>query len=133
MRVAYSVGHVPPAPVVEIRLGVPSESLSVGPLSALLDAGSDGCIVPFPYIEALGVPPDERKYMRGLWDDRRVVDVYLLDIGIGSMRLPAIEVVGDDQGTEILLGRNVISKLVITLDGPRGVLELRDRTMVRYT
>lgn len=32
--------------------------------------------------------------------------------------LPGIEVVGDEQGRDVLLGRNVLNKLIVLLDGP---------------
>jgi hypothetical protein len=40
--------------------------------------------------------------------------------------LPAIEVVGDEQGNEIIIGRNILNRLVMTLDGPKRVLETED-------
>ena len=44
--------------------------------------------------------------------------VFAVDVSIGSLRLPAIEVVGDERGNEIVLGRNVLNKLRLLLDGP---------------
>jgi hypothetical protein len=34
-------------------------------------------------------------------------------------------VVGDDTGDEIVLGRNVLNSLLLTLDGPTQVTEVR--------
>ncbi len=55
----------------------------------------------------------------------RRVSVYSVDLVIGTVRLPDIEVVGDDWNREIILGRNVLNKLELLLDGPRGVTELK--------
>ena len=54
---------------------------------------------------------------------------------IAGQRLPAVEVAADDLGEDILLGRNVLNKLILLLDGPRaqaGVLTRRqaDRSRV---
>jgi len=41
-----------------------------------------------------------------------------------SLRLPLVEVVADDRGNEVIVGRNVLNKLIVTLDGPKQVLEI---------
>jgi len=48
----------------------------------------------------------------------------LLDVGIGGLRLPLVEVVADDRGNEVIVGRNVLNNLIVTLDGPKQVLEI---------
>jgi hypothetical protein len=40
--------------------------------------------------------------------------------------LPGIEVVGDDLGNEILLGRDVLNRLRLLLDGPAEMSKLMD-------
>jgi hypothetical protein len=52
--------------------------------------------------------------------------IYSVDIGIGLARLPAVEVVADDRSAEIVLGRNVLNKLVVTLNGPQRTIEVRE-------
>jgi hypothetical protein len=42
-----------------------------------------------------------------------------VDLGSTEIRLPAIEEVGDP-GTEIILGRDVLNRLRLMLDGPAG-------------
>jgi hypothetical protein len=44
--------------------------------------------------------------------------LYLVDIQIGNMTLPGLEVVGDEVSNEIILGRNVLNRLRVLLDGP---------------
>ena len=44
-----------------------------------------------------------------------MVDFILFD----TIRLPDIEVVADDWGSNIIIGRNVLNKLHIQLDGPK--------------
>jgi predicted aspartyl protease len=124
MKFSYDIDYFPPAPSVEIRLGVPDESFTVGPLRALVDTGADVSIVPLHYIEPLSVQVDNRKYLRSQWGEHRQVDTYLLDVGIGDMRLPVVEIIADEQGGEVILGRNVLNKLVMTLNGPEQMLEI---------
>jgi len=44
---------------------------------------------------------------------------------LGSLRLPGVFVVGDELGSEIVLGRNVVNKLRVLLDGPAGQSDIR--------
>ena len=76
-------------------MGTPNESLTVGPLRAFVDTGADGLLAPFRHIEPLGAQIDNRKYLRSQWGVQRIVDVYLLNVGIGGLRLPLVEVVAD--------------------------------------
>ncbi len=124
MKLAYDTDYFPPAPSVEIRLGAPNESLNIGPLRAFVDTGSDTLLVPYGHLESLGAQIDNRKTLRSQWGERRTVDVYLLDVGIGDIRLPLIEVVADERGSEVILGRNVLNKLIVTLNGPKQELEI---------
>jgi predicted aspartyl protease len=124
MKFPYDTDYFPPAPSVEISLGALDEPFVVGPLQALVDTGADASIVPIQYIRSLRVQVDNRKYLRSQWGERRLVDTYLLDVGIGGLRLPLVEIVANEWGEEIILGRNVLNKLTVILDGPKQVLEI---------
>jgi hypothetical protein len=56
--------------------------------------------------------------MRSQWGERRQVLLYLVDVKIGEITLPGIEVVGDDQTNEVVLGRDVLNRLRVLLNGP---------------
>ena len=124
MRFSYSSDYVPPAPVLEIRLALPGESFAVGPLTALLDTGADANIVPLRHIQPLGAQIEDQRYLRSPWGERRPVYTYLLDIEVAGLRLPSIEVVADDTGDEVIVGRDALNRLRITLDGPAGTFDV---------
>lgn len=124
MRGNYSDEYYPPAPVLEIRLGLPGELFSVGPLIALLDTGADATIVPTRHLRPLEAPIADHRNLRGLRGDRSAVFTYRLDIEVAGLRLPSIEVVADAVGDEVIVGRDVLNRLRITLDGPAGALEV---------
>ena len=124
MKVPYDNKYTPPAPRPEIRLAAPDEAFRSRPLIALVDTGADATMVPAHQIKPLGVQIDNRKVLRSPWGERYPVNVYLLDVEVGDLRLPLIEVVADDRGDEVILGRNVLNRLVMVLDGPRQVLEI---------
>lgn len=124
MKAPYDTGYAPPAPCLDIRLGAPDESFVEQPLKALVDTGVDVTIVRARYIEPLGLQIDNRKTLRSSWGERRPVNVFLLDVGIGEIRIPLIEIVADDRGSEVILGRNVLNRLVVVLDGPKQTLQI---------
>jgi len=124
MSIPYLDSYYPPIPVLEISLGYPQEMLTHGSLTALIDTGADGTLVPQSLIDELGAPPIDQVRVRSHWGEWRHAQLFTVDIGIGAFRLPAIEVVGDDQGQEIVLGRNVLNRLRLLLDGPARQVEL---------
>lgn len=48
----------------------------------------------------------------------------MVDLELGSLTLPGVFVVGDEQGDEIILGRNVLNELRLLLDGPAELTEV---------
>jgi len=53
------------------------------------------------------------------------VFLYLVDVAIGKVTLPGIEVVGDPSGNEIIVGRDILNRLRILLDGPAKITEVQ--------
>ncbi len=126
IRLPYSSDYFPTAPILRVRLGLPDEALRIGPLDALIDTGADGTIVPAYMIEELGAESDNDKILRGYSGEGVVVKMYYLDIAIGKGRFPAVEVAADPRADQVMIGRNLLNKLVITLNGPKQELEIKD-------
>ena len=94
-------------------------------MAALVDTGADLCIVPGHYPAPLNLVADDEGYLRPSGGVRRRVQIFTVDLGIGQTRLPAVEIAADEVEIEFVLGRNVLNRLVIVLDGPHELLELR--------
>jgi predicted aspartyl protease len=124
MRFAYRTWPYPPAPVIPIRLGLPEQSLTLGPFDAVVDTGADLCLVPVALLSELSVPPIGYRRLCSAWGHRQPVSVFAMDIGLGKIRLPSIEVAAYPGGDEVILGLNALNKLVLVLNGPRQMLEL---------
>jgi len=43
---------------------------------------------------------------------------YQLDVQINGITLPGVEVIGDEIANEVVIGRNILNKLRVQLDGP---------------
>lgn len=117
MKYPYHNSYFPPLPSLEVVLQSP-EGNRTEPLTVLVDTGADTTIVPTTYLVRLGTNPFEDGFLRSQWGERRPVGIYLLDVHVANLYLPGIEVVGDEQGREVILGRNVLNTLILLLDGP---------------
>jgi gag-polyprotein putative aspartyl protease len=118
MKFQYNLDYYPPIPVAEVSFITASESLRAGPLLATVDSGADGTIVPISHLNEIKASPTVDMMMRSQWGERRRVLLYLVDVQIGEITLPGIEVVGDDQTDEVILGRDILNRLRVMLDGP---------------
>ncbi|MDW8326160.1 MAG: aspartyl protease family protein [Anaerolineales bacterium] len=103
---------------------MPEQPLALGPFDAVVDTGADICLVPITLLSGLDVPPIGYRYLRSAWGQRQSVSVFALDIGIGTIRLPSMEVAAYPVGEEVILGLNARNRLVVILNGPKQMLEL---------
>lgn len=83
-----------------------------------MDTGADATIVPLSIVRELQAGVVTFKTVRGYAGGRRTVRTYLVDVEIGPFTLPGVEIVGDTAADEVLLGRDVLNKLRLLLDGP---------------
>jgi len=123
MSYRYADAWHPPMPVLEVQLSHPEQTLSQKLHTAIVDTGADGTLVPIQLIERLNSLTDQVR-VRGQWGEWHRMCMFTVDVGIGSLRLPAVEVVGDQRGDKIILGRNVPNQLRLLLDGPEALLEV---------
>lgn len=114
----YDFSIFPPAPRLEIRLIALPHNAVYGPISAFVDTGADATIVPLDIVRQLRAGAVTLKTVRGYTGDRHTVRTCLVDVEIGTFVLPGIEIVGDDASDETLLGRDVLNRLRLLLDGP---------------
>ena len=117
---SFSASYVPPAPVLPVQLALPEQSPGAESYPALVDTGADGTFVPTAILEKLAAPIAYMTNARAhLGDVLFRVPVHDVDLILfGSIRLPGVEVVGDDWRDRIILGRNVLNRLRLELDGP---------------
>jgi hypothetical protein len=122
----YNESYFPPIPVVEVTLIMAAEMHRIGPLEAIVDSGADATIVPLEYLERIQAPATVEKSVRSQWGDRHRVMLYLVDVQVGGITLPGIEVVVDEWSDEVLLGRDVLNRLQVLMDGPRRRVEISE-------
>ena len=87
-------------------------------LRAFVDSGADATLVQRSLLEGIQATFADDAHLRSQWGERRRVRLYVVDVKIGDWVLPSITVVGDDRSSELIVGRDVLNRLRILLDGP---------------
>jgi predicted aspartyl protease len=131
MKQTYNSDYHPPSPALDVRLYSAVTDQFNGPFSAILDTGSDATLVPLSCLRAIGAEETSPGWMIGITGDRQSVALYFVDIYLGQLAFPGIRVIGDKNAQEIILGRDVLNKLSLFLDGPQQQTLLPDAAMVR--
>jgi predicted aspartyl protease len=124
MKQQYSFAYFPPMPVLPIAFSFPDRDQWHGPMFAIVDTGADFTIVPISVVQLLNLPIVGDANLVSQWQDRRAVLVYQTDIQIGTEHIFSVEIAGDPESNEVILGRNVLNELDLHLDGPALQCEL---------
>lgn len=119
----YDATYDPPMPVCDVRITAATTGRQAT-VNAIVDTGADITIVPVRLLRNIGARRVFQTTLRSQWGEKRLVFLYLVDLAINEVLLPGIYVVGDEVGNEVVLGRNVLNKLVVTLDGPRQTVRI---------
>ncbi len=121
----FSSEYNPPIPVVLVRLSYGDGQFTES-FQAIVDTGADATIIPEDIARQIRATPLNPGYLETQWGETHPVTIYLLNFEIENLRLPGMVVAGDPTATEIILGRNVLSKLPLFLDGPSQQTDLLD-------
>lgn len=78
----YDASFMPSMPVVAIRIGR-SLTPPALPLTALIDSGADGSIIPLPYLRQVRARKERSLWMRTVTGKRSVVDMYMISMHFG--------------------------------------------------
>lgn len=105
----------PQLPVVIRNIASTDTTLEI---TALLDTGADATLVPKSFLEQIQADELYATRIRSHWGEWRAVTVYVVDLVVAGENLPAVEVIADELGDVVLLGRNVLNQLILLLDGP---------------
>lgn len=122
-RFAYDTVFDPAMPVCELTL-VSAATGGRMTLSAIVDTGADATIIPTRFLRQIGARRVFETGLRSQWGERRMVFLYLVDLKINEIALPGAYVVGDEIGDDVVLGRNALNKLKVTLDGPEEIVSV---------
>lgn len=120
----YSANYSPAMPVCMVYIGAGGAPPTLGPFTAIIDTGADITVIPLPYLQQVNAKRISRGRARSLWGDLKIVDVYSVALNLDGLKFAALRVLADDAGEEIILGRFVLNRLKVTLDGPSALTEI---------
>ncbi|MEW5987674.1 MAG: retroviral-like aspartic protease family protein [Chloroflexota bacterium] len=121
----YDTGYNGPAlPVVEVGIQAMGKNDRRTVLKAMVDSGADATMIPVRHLTRIGARKVDKRWMRGIDGLRYPVDIYGISVTVGPHTFHAVEVIGDRQNQEALLGRDVLNQMVVTLNGLAYVVEI---------
>ncbi len=117
----YDHGLEPPAPLLPLRVAAPDVDVGAV-LWALLDTGADCTIVPRTTPRALGLPAIDEVWIEGVAGVARRRTVYQARVEFAGIHsLAPVVALGD----HAILGRDLLNRAFVRLDGPRLTFSLR--------
>jgi hypothetical protein len=119
-RVAYD----PPMPVLDIGISRPGLGTPSATVEAVVDTGADGTLIPRDILEQADAIFVDRAYLRGITGHRQPVDLYLITLHLGPLRIAGVRAVALPPGETPILGRDVLNQLNLALIGTAGVTEV---------
>ena len=104
-----------PMPVLDIGVSRPGVNVPSATVEAVVDTGADGSLLPLDVLEQAGAIFVDRAYLRGITGQRQAVDLYLITIHLGRLRITGVRAFALPPGNAAILGRDVLNHLDITL------------------
>lgn len=112
----YNPDYNPSAPFVDIVLNNDAEDAVPIQLAAQIDSGADASLVPISLLLQIDAEYDYTRSMVTADGRRQSVDLYAVAITLAG-RTFYRTVVGVARGDEVIIGRDILNHLIVTLDG----------------
>lgn len=114
----------PPAPYVLVTVAHPDELTVAADVPAKVDTGAARTILPSTLAERLRLDVVARHEFEGLGGQRVVLPIVRLLLTIRGCSTLDLNAASSDGEPYILLGRDVLNRYKIVLDGPNGKLQI---------
>jgi predicted aspartyl protease len=123
----YDTKYAGPAmPVAEIQVARADYFDNPFVLRALIDSGADATMIPIRHLKRIKAKKVDERRVRDTSGLSYPVDIYAVSITVGPFKHPAIEVVGNLQSEDTILGRDILNHLIVTLNGLAYIAEISD-------
>jgi len=119
----YQQSYIPSMPVVEVTIKAMKGQVT---LPAIVDSGADATMIPLPILQQIGGRYVSPARLRGITGDSQLIKLYLVNIEVGGEVIHAIEAIATSDD-ELILGRDVLNQLVVTLHGTAEIVEILGR------
>ena len=123
----YNTAYSGPAmPVVPLEIGNNTKTEKWFTVQALVNSGADATMIPIRYLRQLGVEPVNKRRVVDASGISYSVEVYVVALRVGPYYHPAVGILANRQSKDVLLGRNVLNHLIVTLNGLAYTVEISD-------
>jgi predicted aspartyl protease len=114
----------PTMPVVEIDISANSRAKEHLVLTALVDSGADATMIPARHLRRIRARYVDKKRIRDSAYLSYLVDIHHIAIRIGPFYHARLEVIANRQSNDVILGRDVLNHMIVTLNGLAHMVEL---------
>ncbi|MBI5350134.1 MAG: hypothetical protein HZB77_12610, partial [Chloroflexi bacterium] len=87
---------------------------------------ADITMIPLNIIARVNAPSLQEGYLRSAWGNDSRITFFIVNLQIEQLRFSGVQVASNESIDEIILGRNVLNKLPLFLDGPKQQTEILD-------
>lgn len=131
MSLPHNKSYHPPMPVLTVRFSATGQQRWLGPYEAIVDTGADATILPAETAKQLGAKAFDDSQIRSPWGEVHSVLRYIIDVEVEGYVLPGVVVAGDSYLEEFVLGRTLLNKLALFVDGPGRLTAVLDDATAR--
>lgn len=121
--ISYDDDHFdPPAPVARVRILNPASGASISEVPMLIDSGADVTLLPAGVISQIDVAAEGEQMLQAYDGSRCSLQVVHAAVRLDRFTFTGSYVVG--QGDSGVLGRDILNRLRLDLNGPEGTWSL---------
>jgi hypothetical protein len=126
LRYNYNRQVSPPAPFVYVTVARPHEpDTAISNLPAQLDTAADFSAIPAGLVERLQLVQLDDAPIAGFGGHVTLAPIYLVELGVQPFGAEIVRVLADREEPFVLLGRDVLNRYKILLDGPQLIFEIQ--------
>ena len=114
----YNQQVTPPPPFVHVTIGSPITENVLPDFPAQIDTAADTTVIPQQLVDALDLDPLEEKPIMGFGGHIVNVSPFLVRLGVRGSEAFAVRVLASEGEPFVLLGRDVLNRYRLVLDGP---------------
>jgi predicted aspartyl protease len=111
----YDDGYEPPAPILPLRIADPSGAIDCA-VPGFVDSGADCTLIPATLAQQLRLPVVGQLEIVGVGGGRGIAPIHAASVQVAGTNFLTRLVAFED---EVILGRDLLNRIVLLLDGPR--------------